>query len=123
MAAAALEKVGVKFPHNGCAATLSALLKLSGIDMPMFLGAGDLALYLEKKRGWSEISVGSQQAGDVGVTFDLTDPPGADHIYLVVERKNDHDMIIADNQSKSLHKRSTSGDGKTPTAYFLRATS
>jgi hypothetical protein len=32
------------FPHNGCAANLSALLQLAGIDVPMTLGAGNLLI-------------------------------------------------------------------------------
>src|ERR1700687_1059625 len=64
------------FPHNGCAANLSALLAESGIDVPITLGAGALAGAL-KRRGWLRVSVGDQQPGDVGITFDNTPPPGA----------------------------------------------
>ncbi|SCB15598.1 hypothetical protein GA0061103_2319 [Rhizobium multihospitium] len=114
-----------EFPHNGCAAHLSALLQESGIDIPMTVGAGNLARLLEK-RGWQRIEVRSQQAGDVGVTYDLDpDPPGPDHVYLVVERLDDDDMLIADNQrhSDEPHHRSAAGKhGKTPTEFFLRAT-
>lgn len=113
-----------EYPHNGCAAHLSALLRQSGIDIAMTLGAGSLARKLAQ-RGWSKISVGNQRAGDVGVTFDLDPtPPGADHIYLVVGTRGDDEMQIADNQrmSNSPHERYASGrGGKTPTEYFLRA--
>lgn len=111
------------FPTNGCAANLSALLQKAGIDVPMTLGAGHLATIIEE-RGWDRIAVGQQQAGDIGVTFvnDPT-PPGADHIYLVVgvARVGADEMMIADNQAKIPHPRHASGQGKTPTEYFLRA--
>jgi hypothetical protein len=124
-AATALAKAGERpFPHNACAATLSALLQLSGIDVPMTLGAGKLAHILggqSHSRGWKHINVGEQQPGDVGVTFDEGGVPGADHIYLVVQRINDDEMTIADNQAPTMHSRFASGHGKTRTEYFLRA--
>jgi hypothetical protein len=110
---------------NGCAATLSALMQLSGISIPMTLGAGKLANRLGgsiNSRRWESIAVGHQHPGDVGVTFDNGGNPGADHIYLVLKRLNADDMMIADNQDKVPHKRAASGKGKTPTDYFLRAT-
>ncbi len=112
------------YPHNGCAAHLSALLQAAGIGVPKTLGAGDLAHTLQA-RGWRRIPRGGQQAGDVGVTYDL-DPsrPGADHIYLVVEALGEDRMMIADNQRTEdrPHERYASGaGGKTPTEYFLRA--
>jgi lysozyme len=109
-----------EFPDNGCAAHLSALLRQSKIDVPMTLGAGKLASII-KSRGWKRIEVGHQQLGDVGVTFALTPPPGADHIYLVIQRVDADQMVITDNQSNIPHTRYTSGKGKTPTEYFLRA--
>lgn len=121
------QKALPEFPHNGCAAHLSALLIESGIDIPMTLGAGNLARRLSL-RGWERIKVGSQKPGDVGVTYDLDPtPPGADHIYLVIEvKENPDNMLVADNQRKTdaPHPRSASGrsDHKTPTEYFLRAT-
>jgi len=109
------------FPRNGCAANLSALLQMAGIGIPMILGAGKLATTL-KQHGWSTIAVGNQRAGDVGVTFDRTYPPGADHVYLVLNVEQDNDrMLIADNQDKIPHHRYASGHGKTATEYFLRA--
>jgi hypothetical protein len=111
-----------RFPHNGCAANLSALLQLAGTNVPMILGAGKLAQTIES-RGWTRIGVGSQQAGDVGVTLDQGTPAGADHIYLVLSvDANDRDIMrIADNQDNEPHSRHASGHGKTPTKYFLRA--
>ncbi len=110
------------FPHNGCAANLSALLQLSGIDVPMVLGAEKLAKTL-KNRGWSVVKVGEQKPGDVGVTFDYDPTPsGADHVYLVLEVEANKDrMLISDNQDKAPHYRYASGHGRTPTKYFLRA--
>jgi hypothetical protein len=112
------------YPMNGCAAHLSALLRQSGIDVHMILGAGALARAIER-RGWQRIEVGDQRPGDVGVTFDHDPtPPGADHIYLVVERLGDDEMMVADNQRRrdEPHSRFASGrGGKTPTEYFLRA--
>lgn len=120
IAAKALKEVGEVFPHNGCAATLSALLQLSGIKIPMILGAGKLAHTIES-RGWSRVSGGKQQSGDVGVTFDEGGNPGADHIYLVLRSVDGDEMVIADNQDPAPHSRFASGHGKTPTEYFLRA--
>lgn len=109
--------------HNACAAALSAFLQEAGINVPTTLGAGKLAKRLKKDRLWKRITVGAQKAGDAGVTFDTGGVSGADHIYLVVQRINDDQMIIADNQSPSKHTRFASGKGgKTPTEYFLRAT-
>jgi hypothetical protein len=113
------------FPKNACAATLSSLLQLAGINVPMTLGAGKLAHILHgpiHSRNWIAIPVGSQQAGDVGVTFDDNNIPGADHVYLVVKVVTTDEMIIADNQATELHKRAASGaGGRTPTEYFVRA--
>lgn len=109
-----------QFPHKGCAANLSALMQLAGIDIPMILGAGKLARCIEQ-RGWIRIEVGKQQAGDVGVTFDNCEPSGADHIYLVLEAMDNDKMLIVDNQDNVPHSRYASGHGKTPTEYFLRA--
>jgi hypothetical protein len=127
-AKAVLAKIGVVFPHNACAATLSALLQDAGINVPMTPGAGKLAHILGgqiNSRNWTHIPVGKQKPGDVGVCFD-DDPkiPGADHIYLVVEvdAANPDKMMIVDNQADTKHQRFASGHGgKTPTEYFLRA--
>jgi hypothetical protein len=111
-------------PKNACAATLSAMLQLSGIDVPMTLGAGKLAHILGGRinsRHWDHLPVGDQQAGDVGVCFDNGGVAGADHIYLVVQRLDEDEMLIADNQKAVAHQRFASGHGKTPTEYFLRA--
>lgn len=123
-AAQALKNAGEPpFPKNGCAATLSALLRMAGIQVPMTLGAGVLAHILGGKpgmggaikcRGWEHIPVGQQNAGDVGVTYDLGGNAGADHIYLVVEPLGQDEMVIADNQDTKLHHRFASGKGKTP---------
>lgn len=115
-----------EFPHNGCAAYLSALLRLAGItEVPETLGAGKLAHILRGPgpgtRGWDVVSVGKQRAGDVGVTFDLGGNPGADHIYLVVAVSGADKMTISDNQESVTHTRYASGKGKTRTEYFLRA--
>ena len=126
IAAEALAKVGETWPHNGCAATLSALLRLAGIKVPMILGAGAIANRLGGPydgRGWKHVPVGAQRPGDVGVTFDTGGNPGADHVYLVIEVVDADEMIIVDNQAPDLHSRWASGKGgKTRTDYFLRAT-
>jgi hypothetical protein len=108
------------FPHNGCAANLSALLIQSGINVPMTLGAGKLA-HILTSRGWQKIAVGQERPGDVGVAYDEGGVPGADHIYLVTQVINADEMIISDNQATEPHHRFASGKGKTPTEYFLRA--
>lgn len=112
------------YPANGCAAHLSALLRQSGIDVAMTLGAGRL-VHVLRERGWTQIRRGEQIAGDVGVCYDLDpSPPGADHVYLVVGADGPDEMNVADNQrtTDAPHVRYASGrGGKTPTEYFLRA--
>ena len=123
IAANAMKAAGLGYTmHNACAATLSAFLQQAGIGVSMTLGAGNLAKRLRENRRWVRISVGAQRAGDTGVTFDTGGNPGADHVYLVVQRVDDDQMVIADNQASSKHTRYASGKGgKTPTEYFLRA--
>lgn len=125
VAAAALREVGVTFPHQAGAATLSALLEAAGINVPMTLGAGKLAQRLGGRlnsRRWDHVPVGEQEAGDVGVCFGDSPRAGADHVYLVVRRVDNDEMVIADNQATTPHPRFASGKGgKTPTDYFLRA--
>jgi len=125
-AARAMTGSGCVYPHNACAATLSAFLQQAGIDVPMTLGAGRLAARLKMNRGWTRIAVGNQRAGDVGVCYDNdTKIAGADHIYLVVgvDPMNSDKLTIVDNQRQGqTHPRYASGHGgKTPTEYFLRA--
>jgi hypothetical protein len=114
------KKAWPPFPHNGCAANLSALFQLAGMNVPMTLGAGKLSHILQE-RGWYKIKIGEQNPGDVGVTFDENYIPGADHIYFVVKVFDSDKMKIADNQSNTIHLRFASGKGKTRTEYFLRA--
>ncbi len=113
---------GKKTSRNACAATLCCFLEAAGIDVPMEYGAGNLARHLEKKRGWSRVSVGRQQPGDVAVCYDRMAPPGADHVYLVVKRVDADEMLIADNQTPYCPRtRFASGRGQTAVQYFLRA--
>ncbi len=125
VAAAALREVGVTFPRRAGAATLSALLEAAGINVPMTLGAGKLAQRLGGRlnsRRWDHVPVGEQEAGDVGVCLDDSPRDGADHVYLVVRRVDNDEMVIADNQATTPHPRFASGKGgKTPTDHFLRA--
>ncbi|MDN2700854.1 hypothetical protein O0881_02465 [Janthinobacterium sp. SUN100] len=104
----------------GCAATLSALLDGSGIELGMESGAGNLVRKL-KKRGWTMIAVGQQVPGDVGVTVDNTLPVGADHLYLVAQLVSSDTVLVADNQESNLHTRNVGPGERTRTEYFLRA--
>jgi hypothetical protein len=123
-ARSAAKKALPGFPHNGCAAFLSALLREAGLtDLVETLGAQALADTLAA-RGWYRVPLAKPQAGDVGVTRDEGGNPGADHIYLVLEVMiPDLDALrIVDNQATQPHIRHASGKGgKTATAYFLRA--
>ncbi|PAQ06741.1 hypothetical protein [Mesorhizobium temperatum] len=124
MAAKTMKAIGYKYPKKACAATLSHFLNEAGINVPVTTGAQNLADRLRVNRHWDRIKVGKQQPGDVGVCYSIAnDVPGADHVYLVVERKDSDLMIIADNQAQGkTHTRYASGKGgKTPTEYFLRA--
>jgi hypothetical protein len=103
--------------HNACAATLSEFMNLSGIDVPITLGVEPLARRIAN-RGWDQVAVGSQQAGDVAVAN------GDVHIFLVVQTIDNDVMVIADNQAPLPHRRKASGEPEhdyTAVAYFLRA--
>lgn len=112
---------GEQYPSDGCAITLSVLLQEAGINVADTYQAIVLGNVL-KQRGWSEVPIGSQQAGDVGSTCGPTPHHGTDHIYLVLRPVNTDEMVIADNQAATPHFRYASGKGgKSPTKFFLRA--
>lgn len=110
------------YPMDGCAITQSELLRMAGIEVPFTFLALGLDELLQT-RGWSKIPVGQQQAGDLGSTcFGGVRHPLDDHIYLVLLRMNDDEMLVADNQAKFPHQRRASGKpNETPTDHFLRA--
>ena len=110
--------------HNACACTLSMFLRAAGMNISVEYGAGNLAKILEFTRGWQRVKIGQQKPGDVAVALDKTPPPGADHIFLVIESFDGDRMSIADNQTDSCpHERYATGHGRTAVDYFLRATS
>ena len=111
-----------QWPHDGCAINLSNLLQAAKIPVPNILEALKLGLHLRDHRGWQVIPNGQQQPGDVGSTCGTTPNHGFDHIYLLLQRVDADEMVIADNQSSKPHTRFVSGKGKTPTKFFLRAT-
>ena len=106
--------------HDGCAITLSVLMQQAGIEVSDTFPAIALGQALQR-RGWKKIPVGQQQKGDVGSTCGTVAHHGTDHIYLVLRDVNDDEMVIADNQETSPHFRFASGNGKSPTTFFLRA--
>jgi hypothetical protein len=118
LAEAAMNASGYGYTlHNACAATLSEFMNLAGIDVPITLGVTVLASRI-KNRGWGQVTVGDQQAGDVAVA------KGDLHIFLVVQTIDKDVMVIADNQAPGPHRRKASGDpalNHTRVAYFLRA--
>ena len=109
-----------KYPSDGCAITLSVLLQDAGIDVPDTFTAIELGRVL-RDREWQTIPLGRQKAGDVGSTCDSTWRHGLDHVYLVLQKLNDNEMIVADNQAPNPHFRYVSGHGDTATRFFLRA--
>ena len=112
---------GEVYPSDGCAITLSTLLQEAGIvvdDTYQALALGNVL----SARHWQRIPVGEQQNGDVGSTCGPTPNHGRDHIYLVLKVLNTDEMVIADNQQPQPHFRFASGQGRTPTKFFLRAT-
>ena len=113
---------GEDWPHDGCAINLSDLLQKAKIPVPDILQALKLGSHLRDHRGWQVIPNGQQQPGDVGSTCGTTPNHGFDHIYLVLQRVDEDEMVIADNQKPQPHTRFVSGKGKTPTKFFLRAT-
>ncbi|RIZ67968.1 MAG: hypothetical protein D0528_09445 [Methylococcales bacterium] len=112
---------GEVYPQDGCAITLSVLLRDAGIDVPLTYQAIELGEYLKNIRKWEVISIGEHKAGDVGSTCGDTARHGFDHIYLVLKKLNDDEMLIADNRSKQPHSQFVSGKERTPTKFFLRA--
>ena len=117
-----LDYDGEIFPQDGCAITLSVLLQEAGIAVPDIYRAIDLGDQLKTERNWQVISIGEQQAGDVGSTCGVEPNHGSDHVYLVLKVLNSDEMVIADNQALTPHFRYVSGiGGKTPTKFFLRA--
>ena len=113
---------GEDWPHDGCAINLSDLLQKGGIPVPDVLQALKLGTHLRDHRGWQIIANGQQQPGDVGSTCGTTANHGFDHIYMVLQRVDQDEMVIADNQRPQPHTRFVSGKGRTPTKFFLRAT-
>jgi predicted chitinase len=112
---------GEQYPSDGCAITLSVLLQEAGINVADTFQAIVLGNVL-RTRGWTQIPIGSQTAGDVGSTCGPTPNHGTDHIYLVLRAVNADEMVIADNQDTVPHFRYASGKGgKSPTRFFLRA--
>jgi hypothetical protein len=110
-----------EWPRDGCAINLSNLLQAGGIPVPDILQALALGKHLRDHRGWQLIPNGQQQAGDVGSTCGSVPNHGFDHIYLVLQRVDNDEMVIADNQKPEPHTRFVSGKGgKTPTKFFLR---
>jgi hypothetical protein len=91
------------YPTDGCAITLSLMLQAVGIDVADTYMAFDLAKTVKDDRGWTRVDVGSQAPGDIGTTCGQAPMHGTDHIYFV------------------LNFRWASGQGKSPTQYFLRA--
>lgn len=112
---------GEVYPQDGCAITLSVLLRDAGINVPPIYQAITLGQHLHNVRKWEAIPVGQQAPGDVGSTCGNEAHHGFDHIYLVLKKLNDDEMLIADNQSTQPHFRFASGQGRTPTKFFLRA--
>jgi predicted chitinase/pimeloyl-ACP methyl ester carboxylesterase len=112
---------GEQYPSDGCAITLSVLLQDAGINVADTYQAIVLGDVL-KQRGWTQVPIGSQKAGDVGSTCGPTPQHGTDHIYLVLRAVNADEMVVADNQATEPHFRYASGQGgKSPTRFFLRA--
>lgn len=114
-----LKATGLRYPHDGCAITLSCLLQNAGIDIPDTYQALAMGQLL-KSRGWTVVPVGQQQAGDVGSTCGASASHGNDHVYFVVSILNETEMVVADNQSLQPHFRFTKKH-QTPTKFFLRA--
>ena len=93
-----------------------------GIDVKDTYQALAFGHMLESKRNWQRIPLGEQETGDIGSTCGPVAHHGFDHVYLVLKKDNDDEMIIADNQQPRPHFRWVSGKGgKTPTKFFLRA--
>lgn len=111
------------FPRDGCGLFLSLLLQEAGIDVHTEPVAQKLADALAA-RGWKKITdLESVKPGDVGVTEDLNNNGLADHIFLVIRKRDaSGNVSIADNQADHPHSRNLHGGGKTPTAYLMRST-
>ncbi|MDH0865675.1 hypothetical protein [Mitsuaria sp. GD03876] len=115
-----LTRDGEAAPADGCAITLSLLMQGAGFDLPELFWAIDVPAAL-LARGWIEVPPGGQRAGDIGSTCGESPHHGEDHVYLVVRRVNDDEMVVVDNQAAYPHFRWASAQGgKTPTTMFYR---
>ncbi|WP_343627926.1 hypothetical protein [Roseateles sp.] len=110
------------YPKNGCASTLSVLLKRCGIDVGNEVYALRLVRQL-LERGWERVPVGQQRAGDVGTTCGDERQPGIDHVYFVLDVDPLGGMTVVDNQDGLRpHWRPTEAqESFSPTTTFLRA--
>lgn len=112
---------GEVYPKDGCAITASVLLQDAGLDIPDTYQAIALGCWLIA-HGWEQIPIGEQEPGDIGSTCGKAPQHGIDHVYLVLKKVNEDEMVIADNQRPEPHFRWASGKGgKSPTKFFLRA--
>jgi hypothetical protein len=113
---------GEIFPQDACAITQSVLMQQAGIDVQDTYGALDMVRLLRDERGWTVVTNGEEQPGDIGTTCGPKPHHGVDHVYLVLKVLNADEMVIADNQAEMPHFRYISGfGGKSPTQFFLRA--
>lgn len=116
-----LDPDGEVYPADGCAITLTLLMRGAGFEVHELYWAIDVPAML-LSRGWREVPPGGQRAGDIGSTCREGTHHGEDHVFLVVRCVNPDEMIVVDNQAAYPHFRWASGQGgKTPTAMFYRA--
>ncbi|WP_431264786.1 hypothetical protein ACQ859_04570 [Roseateles chitinivorans] len=116
-----LDPDGEVYPADGCAITLTLLMREAGFPVNELSWAIDVPAML-LARGWIEVPPGDQRAGDVGSTCREDKHHGEDHVFLVVRCVNQDEMIVVDNQADHPHFRWAGGqDGRTPAAMFYRA--
>lgn len=114
------------FPKNGCAATLSLLLKRAGFAVTVEPDAGDLVVQL-RNHGWEMVlKENGFKEGDIFVTVDTGGNPGADHVGIVHGAvKGDKDSYLAiDNKLEAPayapYARNIDAGGYTRVHYWLR---
>ena len=121
------------FPHSCCAAVCSTFLRKAGLNVAYQVNAQSLADWLERDGHiiphFTRVDRYRIKRGDIVVTVDGNDTPGADHIFIATDdyRRGSNRIWCADNNliaPQYSHRQRNVDDGdetlsKTPVNYGL----